>query len=560
MYDRLRAFIAGGGNAAFFSANNCWWRIRLEDGGDTMVCYKEKTFDPTTAQTEKTVNWTEDESGALLGTTLGAGLSPAPPDGSHSRDDPNGVTAHFVVRAPDHWVFALTDLQEGDSFGTFGDGGTVVGYETDRATGHRDKSWTTLADVRFTQNAAEASDPPEIATMMISEKAGAVFTAATIDWTRGLSQDDDSWSAVDQITLNLFARFAGLGPACDIVGFDANGALQVDRTNLGFRSSWQVMIAGAFTRTDRDQIVLYDPPGGALGIVGFDGTGLSNLDRTDETVGSNWTTVVAGNFIGNGRKQVLLYDKALGDFFLVGFDGGGAINLRCPGSGWRTSWDLIVTGNFIGNGRDQLLLYDSADGTADIVGFGGNGNVNLDTSNTGWRSSWNWMVPGRFFGNQTSEVWLCDRAGNFAEIVAFDEGGNFNSLQTFDPFGSNRGGAIVGDFLGLTRQQIMRYRDQSGNDGDVRRVAPDLDVVAGDWGQQPWDFLVAGRFKGTSRTEFLLYTASQGSAAMFGLDAYGNISRRQDFSGWRSSWVLAATGRFLGNGSDQLALYDRGRF
>jgi len=170
------------------------------------------------------------------------------------------------------------------------------------------------------------------------------------------------------------------------------------------------------------------------------------------------------------------------------------------------------------------------------------------------------MVPGRFFGNQTSEVWLCDRAGNFAEIVAFDEGGNFNSLQTFDLFGSNRGGAIVGDFLGLTRQQIMRYRDQSGNDGDVRGVAPDLDVVAGDWGQQPWDFLVAGRFKGTSRTEFLLYTASQGSAAMFGLDAYGNISRRQDFSGWRSSWVLAATGRFLGNGSDQLALYDRGRF
>jgi len=469
------------------------------------------------------------------------------------------VTAHFTARAPDHWVFALTDLQEGDSFGTFGDGETVVGYEIDQATDHRDDSWTTLADVAFTPKGAKPSDPPQVATMMISEKAGAVFTASTIDWTLGLSQDDDSWSAVDQITLNLFVRFAGLGPACDIVGFDANGAVQVDRTNLGFRSSWEVMLAGAFTRTDRDQLVLYDPDGGALAIVGFDGTGRVDLDHTDETVGSNWTSVVAGSFIGNGRKQVLLYDKSSGDVLLVGFDGAGAINLRRPDSGWRISWDLIVAGDFIGNGRGQLLLYDHAGGTADVVGFDGNGNVNLDTSNTGWRPSWDWMVPGHFFGNRTSEVWLCDRSGNVAEIVAFDEGGHFNTLRTLDPFGSNRGGAIAGDFMGLSRQQIMRYTDQSGIAGDVVGVAPDLDVVAGDW-TQPWDLLVAGRFKGTSRMEFLLYTASTGSAALFGLDPAGNISRRQDFSGWRSDWVLAACGRFLGNGSDQLALYDRGRF
>jgi len=559
MYDRLQAFIARGGNAAFFSGNNCWWRIRIEDGGDTIVCYKDRTFDPTSAhapsgRTEKTINWTEDESGALVGTTLGQVLAPTPP-----RNDVNGEAAHFVACAPDHWVFAGTDLQEGDSFGTFGDGGTVVGYETDLATGQRDDSWTTLADVRFASEAAQSQDPPEIAMMMISEKAGAVFTASTVDWTRGLGQDADSWSAIDQITLNLFVRFAGLGAACDIVGFDSNGAVHVDRTNNGWRSSWDVMIAGVFTRTDRDQLVLYDRAGGALAIVGFDGTGLANLDKTDDTLGSNWTTVVAGNFIGNGRKQVLLYDKASGDVLLVGFDGAGAINLRCPDSGWRTSWDLIVVGNFIGNGRDQVLLYDRVGGTADIVGFNSNGNVNLDTSNTGWRSSWDWMVPGRFLGNQTSEVWLCDRGGNVAEIVAFDEGGNFNTPRTLDPFGANRGGAIAGDFLGLNRQQIMRYSDQSGIDGDVVGVAPDLDVVAGDW-SQPWDLLAAGRFKGTSRTEFLLYTASQGCAAMFGLDANGNISRRQDFSGWRTSWALAASGRFLGNGRDQLALYDRGRF
>jgi hypothetical protein len=565
MYDRLQAFIAGGGNAAFFSGNNCWWRIRIEDGGDTIVCYKNETFDPSTAlspsgRTEKTINWQDYESGALVGTTLGAGFAdPTPPDGSHSRDDAERVTAHFTALEPGHWVFDGTGLQEGQSFGTFGDGGTVVGYETDLPTGKRDGSWTMLADVRFASTPDQVSDPPEIGAMMISEKAGAVFTASTIDWTIGLSQDPSSWSAVDQITLNLFVRFAGLGAACDIVGFDSNGAVQLDRTNIGFRRSWDVMRAGAFVRTDRDQLVLYDRAGGALAIVGFDGTGLANLDRTDETVGSNWTAIVTGNFIGNGRQQVLLYDQASGDSLLIGFDGNGSINLRRPDSGWRTSWDLITVGNFIGNGRDQVLLYDRAAGVADIVGFDGSGNVNLDTSNTGWRSSWDWMAPGRFLGNNTSEVWLCDSGANVANIVAFDAGGSFNTPLTLDPFGTNRGGAIAGDFLGLNLQQILRYSDQSGSDGDIMGVSPLLDVVAGEWGQ-PWDLLAAGRFKGTSRTEFLLYTASQGSAGMFGLDTNGNIFRLQTFNGWRSSWVMAATGRFLGNGRDQLALYDRGRF
>jgi hypothetical protein len=45
---------------------------------------------------------------------------------------------------------------------------------------------------------------------------------------------------------------------------------------------------------------------------------------------------------------------------------------------------------------------------------------------------------------------------------------------------------------------------------------------------------------------------------MYGIQ--GIMTRLQEYSGWRGSWVLAATGRFLGNGRDQLALYDRGQF
>ena len=90
----------------------------------------------------KTINWTEQESGALVGTTLGAVLSPWPPDGSHSRDDGDGKTAHFVVRAAGSLGVRRHGSAEGDEFGTFGDGGTVVGYETDFRPAERDASWT----------------------------------------------------------------------------------------------------------------------------------------------------------------------------------------------------------------------------------------------------------------------------------------------------------------------------------------------------------------------------------------------------------------------------------
>jgi hypothetical protein len=177
------------------------------------------------------------------------------------------------------------------------------------------------------------------------------------------------------------------------------------------------------------------------------------------------------------------------------------------------------------------------------------------------RPSWDWMVSGQFTQSGKGEVWVCDRAGDFAEIVAFDDGGNFHSLFTFDQFGSNLGAAVAGDFmnLGPGKQQILRYGSQSGSDADiVSPLAGGHDIVAGDWMRRAWDLLVAGHFTGASRTEYPRYLAADGYAEMYGIQEI--MTCIQEYSGWRSSWVLAATGRFLGNGRDQLVLYDRGRF
>lgn len=46
MRDQVEAFVLAGGNAAFFSGNVCWGEVRLEDGGRTLVCYKNVVEDP----------------------------------------------------------------------------------------------------------------------------------------------------------------------------------------------------------------------------------------------------------------------------------------------------------------------------------------------------------------------------------------------------------------------------------------------------------------------------------------------------------------------------------
>ncbi len=45
MRDALESFIAGGGNAAFFSGNSVCWQVRYENDGATMVCFKSSYQD-----------------------------------------------------------------------------------------------------------------------------------------------------------------------------------------------------------------------------------------------------------------------------------------------------------------------------------------------------------------------------------------------------------------------------------------------------------------------------------------------------------------------------------
>jgi hypothetical protein len=188
MRDGVEDFIGAGGNAAFFSANLCWWRIHLAANAAAMVCHQGG---PHGAHDHW---WPERPEDSLAGVSY-----------RHAGgwwDGPR-VTGGFTVRDPGHWAFAGTGLRRGESFGAH-TWPPVVGYECDGAplAGlDPDSGGATLCGTPgFTPLAACALDErwqelparePEAgalhaATMGVFTRGGTVFTAGTTDWVQAL--------------------------------------------------------------------------------------------------------------------------------------------------------------------------------------------------------------------------------------------------------------------------------------------------------------------------------------------------------------------------------------
>lgn len=225
MRDTLEAFIASGGNVAFFSGNSVCWQVRSEDAGRALVCWKQnfhqdpvyKTGDYRTLSTL----WSHHLVGRPENELTGVGFLYGGYHRSHGQfmDGP----AEYTVHRPEHWVFEGTNLSQED---TFGGKDTIVGYECDGCEliyedglpmpTHRDgtpEGFTILATapVRWHPDDCEWYEQWEkgrtgAATMGIYTKGGTVFTAATTDWSHGLAGGD---AVVERITHNVLRRLAG---------------------------------------------------------------------------------------------------------------------------------------------------------------------------------------------------------------------------------------------------------------------------------------------------------------------------------------------------------------
>ncbi len=224
MRDVVESFTRSGGNLAIFGANTCWWQMRLEDDGRTMVCYRDALADPAHAGTRPeltTVEWSSapvcrpENTMTGLSYRLGAGCwTPSM--------DPM-LDEQYTVRFADHWVFDGTGLADGDRFGR-----GCLGYETDaadvcerdgapRVTGRDGTpgSFTVLATADL-RHWAEYGQGGAATMGVFTSGNGTVFNAGTVNWGAALADQ-----TVARITRNVITRLSsetGRRPEWLVVG------------------------------------------------------------------------------------------------------------------------------------------------------------------------------------------------------------------------------------------------------------------------------------------------------------------------------------------------------
>jgi hypothetical protein len=131
MRDRADAFVVNGGSWAIFSGNTCFWQVRYEDDGRTMVAFKGKAEarDPVAGTDDHrllTAMWSLPSIGRPEAQTTGLSFS----RGGYARvgQATPRSSGGYSIHRPDHPVFADTDLRYGD---VLGGPSRIVGYEVD---------------------------------------------------------------------------------------------------------------------------------------------------------------------------------------------------------------------------------------------------------------------------------------------------------------------------------------------------------------------------------------------------------------------------------------------
>jgi len=252
MRDTVEAFIARGGNAAFFSGNTAFWQVRMEDRTPQgpaahMVGYKGQFKNDPVYDTERMSELTSIWSDHLIGRPENHMTGVSFSRGGYHRIGKrvtNGAGGYTVHRA-EHWLFEGAGLGYGDVLGT---GSTIVGYECDGcdftyrdglpyATGDdgTPDSFVILGTApaaHFTRTTAARPPKPHepaedefIAGRLFGTRdaaaveriahghavlgtyttaaGGTVVTSGSTDWAHGLAGRDP---AVEQITANLLTR------------------------------------------------------------------------------------------------------------------------------------------------------------------------------------------------------------------------------------------------------------------------------------------------------------------------------------------------------------------
>jgi hypothetical protein len=203
MRDHLEAYIANGGNMAFFSGNTSWWRVNFADPNAPLVFNRGPNWFQVPRPEDALTGVSYRNAGERDTYAIACG------------DPRNNVG--YTVQHTEQWPFENTGIGENQ---TFGAGLGLLGYECDGTPFDK----TAPRPVSPSFNPADATPPGFMilgtadtsswdapqgnaqATMGLYTRTGTAFTGATTDWARVLSQGDVTTA---QVTRNVLNRLGG---------------------------------------------------------------------------------------------------------------------------------------------------------------------------------------------------------------------------------------------------------------------------------------------------------------------------------------------------------------
>lgn len=231
MRDSLEAYIAGGGNVAFFSGNSICWQVRAENDGTALTSWKQNAgsdphFKSGQLATLSTL-WSHHLVQRPENKLTGVGFLFGGYHKSHGHF--MGGSGGYTVHRPGHWIFEGTGMLQGDLLGSKD---SIVGYECDgceltigpdglpAATGSdgTPKNFVVLAtapamwhpdDAWWYEKFEHGRLGAAVLGTYTSAGGGTVITAGSTDWAHGLRGGD---KAVMQITRNILQKLGQTKP------------------------------------------------------------------------------------------------------------------------------------------------------------------------------------------------------------------------------------------------------------------------------------------------------------------------------------------------------------
>jgi hypothetical protein len=285
---------------------------------------------------------------------------------------------------------------------------------------------------------------------------------------------------------------------------------------------------------------------------------------SDATLGS-FSFTLSGSVLSYSGGSLTLSNAAAGALTASVASGGG-VQLSL-GTG-ITTMALWGHADFNGDGRDDILWRSDTGRVTDWLGQAVSGGFVSNFSNADANAGTDWHVVGAgdFNGDGRSDVLWRNDNGDVTDWLGQASGGFISNFgNAFYHIDNSWHVAGTGDFNGDGREDILWRNDngrvtdwlgQAGSGGFVSNFAS-ADANAG----TDWHIAGTGDFNGDGRTDVLWRNDNGDVTDWLGQSSGGFVSNFGNaFYHIDSSWHVAGTGDFNGDGRDDILWYnDSGR-